>query len=130
MSYFLFGNPKRNPIKSKRIMPRLKISKNMFFGQKNWRWNKITIHMDLWKYGQILTIQKSLTIKQLRCSKKIFFIWVYHLILHYILNPNKKFKMWVNIIFSILWCFSQMTNPFLFFFKNSLLLTKNIYINK
>jgi hypothetical protein len=30
--------------------------------------------MSLWKYGQILTIQKSLIIKQLRFSKKIFFI--------------------------------------------------------
>jgi len=37
-------------------------------------------HKDLWKYGQILTIQKSLAIKQLRFSKKIFFIQVYHLI--------------------------------------------------
>jgi hypothetical protein len=26
--------------------------------------------MDLWKYGQILTIQKSLIIKQLKFSKK------------------------------------------------------------
>jgi hypothetical protein len=31
---------------------------------------KIATHMDLWKYGEILTIQKSLTIKQLRFSKK------------------------------------------------------------
>ncbi len=29
---------------------------------------KIAIHMDLWKYGQILTIQKSLIIKLLRFS--------------------------------------------------------------
>jgi hypothetical protein len=62
--------------------------------------------MDLWKYGQILTIQRSLIIKWLRFSKKRFLIWVYHLILHYILNPNKKFGMWINIIFFILWCFS------------------------
>jgi hypothetical protein len=34
----------------------------MFLWQINW---KITTHMDLQKYGQILTIQKSLTIKQL-----------------------------------------------------------------
>jgi hypothetical protein len=65
---------------------------------------KIVTHMDLWKYGQILTIQKSLTIKWLRLSKKRFFIWVYHLILHYILNINNKFGMWINIKISILWC--------------------------
>jgi len=35
----------------------------MFLGQKNWKKTKIIIHMDLWKYGQILTIQMSLTIK-------------------------------------------------------------------
>jgi hypothetical protein len=29
----------------------------MFLGQRNWEINKIAIHMDLWKYGQILTIQ-------------------------------------------------------------------------
>jgi len=29
--------------------------------------------MDLWKYGQILTIQKSLVIKRLRFSKEFFF---------------------------------------------------------
>jgi hypothetical protein len=42
----------------------------MSLGQKNWKHKtKIAIHMDLWKYGQILTIQKSLTIKWLRFSK-------------------------------------------------------------
>jgi hypothetical protein len=66
--------------------------------------------MDLWKYGQILTIQKTLTIKQLKFSNKILFIWVYHLILHYILSPNNKFGIWIDIKFSILWCFSQMTS--------------------
>jgi hypothetical protein len=44
---------------------------------------KIANHMDLWKYGQSSTIQKSLTIKFLRFKKKRFFIWVYHLVLHY-----------------------------------------------
>jgi hypothetical protein len=55
--------------------------------------------MDLQKYGQILTIQKSLTIKQLSFSNKRFFIWVYHLVLHFLLSPNNKFGMWINIIF-------------------------------
>jgi hypothetical protein len=39
--------------------------------------------MDLWKYGQILTIQKSLTIKWLRFSKKkssYEFIILYYII--------------------------------------------------
>jgi hypothetical protein len=53
--------------------------------------------MDLWKYGQILTIQKFLIIKRLRFLNKIFFIWIYHLVLHHILNPNNKFGMWINI---------------------------------
>jgi hypothetical protein len=53
----------------------------------------------IWKYDQILTIQKSLNIKQLRFSKKRFFIWVYHLVLHYILSPNNKFGTWININF-------------------------------
>jgi len=44
-------------------MPHLKLSKNMFLGQKNWKKIEITTHMYLWKYGQILTIQKSLAIK-------------------------------------------------------------------
>jgi hypothetical protein len=64
---------------------------------------KIVTHIDLWKYGQILTIQKSLIIKQLRFSNKRFIIWIY-LVLH-ILSPNNKFGMWVNIKFSILWWF-------------------------
>jgi hypothetical protein len=41
------------------IMPHLKLFKTYVFGTNKL---KITIHMDLWKYGQILTIQKSLTI--------------------------------------------------------------------
>jgi hypothetical protein len=44
-------------------MPHLKKKLNMFLGQKIQKQTKITTHMDLWKYGQILTIQKSLTIK-------------------------------------------------------------------
>jgi hypothetical protein len=84
-------------------MPHLKFSKNMLLGQKNWKTNKIATHMDLWKYGQILPIQKSLTIKWLRFLKKRFFIWVYHCVLHCILNPNNKFGMSsINNIFLIL----------------------------
>jgi hypothetical protein len=74
---------------------------------------KIATHMDLWKYGQILIIQKSLTIKWLRFSKKIFIIWIYHLVLHYILNPNNKFEMWFNIK-KLFWCFNQKISPYFF----------------
>jgi hypothetical protein len=35
---------------------------------------KIATHMDLQKYGQILTIEKSLANKRLRFSKNIFFM--------------------------------------------------------
>jgi hypothetical protein len=78
----------------------------LLLGQKKMKKKKkkIATHMDLWKYGQILTIQMSLAIKWLRFSKKRFFIWIYHLVLHYILSPNNKFGMWINIIFFILWC--------------------------
>jgi hypothetical protein len=84
-------------------MPHLKLSKNMFLGQRNWKKTKFAIHMDLWKYGQILTIQTSLIIKRLEFSKKRFFIWVYHFILHYILSPNNKLGMWINIFVPIRW---------------------------
>ncbi len=58
---------KEKCIKSKGIMYHLKLSKTYVVGIKKLK-NKIKIatHIDLWKYGQILTIQKSLTIKQLR----------------------------------------------------------------
>jgi hypothetical protein len=91
-------------------MPHLKLSKNMFLEQNKFLKTKIITHFDLWKYGQTLTIQKSLTIKQLRFSKKKFFIWIYLLLLHYILSPNNKFGIWINIIFSILWCFNETTS--------------------
>jgi hypothetical protein len=83
--------------------------------------------MDFWKYGQILTIQKSLIIKLLRFWEKKFFIWVYHFALHYILNANNKFEMWINIIFSILWCFSQMNNPY-FSTSKSIITNKWIFL--
>ncbi len=69
MSFLKLKILKGKPKKSKGIMPNLKLSKNMLLGQRNWKQTKIAIHMDLWKYGQILTIQKSLTIKWLRFSK-------------------------------------------------------------
>jgi len=103
---------KGKPTKSIKIMPHLKLSKNMILGQFFWKMNKIATHMDLWKLGQILTIQNSLVIKRLKISKTIFFIWIYHLVLHYISSPNNKFGMWINIKFYILWCSSKMTNQY------------------
>jgi len=101
MSFLNLEVLKGKPTKSKGIMPHLKLLKNMFLGQRNWKQIKIGTHMDLWKYDQILTIQKSLIIKRLRFSKNIFLIWLYHLVLHYILNLNDKFGMWINVNFSI-----------------------------
>jgi len=63
----------------------------------------------------------------IKVLKKRLFIWVYHL---YILNPNNKFGMWINIFFSILWCSSQMTSPYFFTSKVHYLLTNDFFINK
>jgi hypothetical protein len=94
----IFGSPKRKTHKVHTNNAHVKLFKNMFLGQKKLKkQKKIETHMDLWKHGQILTIQKSLTIKWLRFSKKRFFIWVYHLILHYILSHNNKFGVWFDI---------------------------------
>jgi len=124
MSFKKFVSPKRKTHKVQRNNAPFKTLKNyMFLGQKNWKANKnCNSYMDLWKYGQILTIQKFLTIKQLRFSKKRFLIWVYHIVLHYILNPNNKFGMWINII--IPFCDVPINNQSIFFdFENPLLLT-------
>jgi hypothetical protein len=83
--------------------------------------------MDLWKYGQILTIQKSLTIKRLRFSKNGFFIWVYDLVLHYLLSPNNKFGMWININFSILWFFEVRLLVHIFRLQKSIITSKWIF---
>jgi len=99
---FKFGSPKRKTHKVHMNNSPSKAFKKYAFGPKWLKKIKIKIatHMDLWKYGQILTIQKSLTIKRLRFSKKRFLIWVYHLVLHYILSPNNKFGMRINIYIS------------------------------
>jgi hypothetical protein len=68
--------------------------------------------LDLWNYGQILTIQKSLTIKWLWFSNFKKFIWIYHLVLHHILSLNNKFGMWININYSILWWSNQTTSSY------------------
>jgi hypothetical protein len=47
--------------------------KKCFWDKEIEKQTKIATHMDLWKYDQIWTIQKSLTIKWLRFSKKKIF---------------------------------------------------------
>jgi hypothetical protein len=71
MLFFNLEVLKGKPTKSIWIMAHLKLSKRYVFGTKNLKKKtKIAIHMDLWKYGQIWTIQKTLTIKWLMFSKK------------------------------------------------------------
>jgi len=74
MSFFNLEVLKEKLIKSKGIMPHLKLSKNMFLGFFFGKTNKNCNSYGFMKYGQILTLQKSLIIKQLRFSKKRFFI--------------------------------------------------------
>jgi hypothetical protein len=88
---------------------------------------KITIYMDLWKYCQILTIQKSLTIKWLRFLKKRFLIWIYHLVLDHILSPNNKFGMQINIIFFYFVMVQLDDQSMVFYFKSPLLLTNDFF---
>ncbi len=66
---------KGKPTKSIKIMPHLKLSKNIFCDKKIEKQIKIAIHMDLQKYDQILIIQKSLTIKQSRFSYELIILY-------------------------------------------------------
>jgi hypothetical protein len=91
-------------------MDHVKLSQNMFLGQIFFKSNKFRTCTDLWKYGQILTIQNSLIIKQLSFPKKIIHIWIYQLVSHYISNPNNKLGMWINMKISILWRYNHSTN--------------------
>jgi hypothetical protein len=68
---FKFGNPKRKTNKVYMNNDPCKALKKYAFGTKKLKKKmKIATHMDLWKYGQILKIQKSLIIKRSRFSKK------------------------------------------------------------
>jgi hypothetical protein len=51
--------------------------------------------MDLWKYGKIFTIQKSLIIKQLKFSKKdsIYEFIILYYIIYWILITNLKCEL-------------------------------------
>jgi hypothetical protein len=101
MSFFNLDILKGKSIKSIWIITHVKLSKNMLLGPKKIeKKTKIVTNMDLWKYGQILTIQKSLIIKWLRFLKKRFLIWIYHFILRHILSPNNKFGIESTLFFS------------------------------
>jgi hypothetical protein len=92
-------------------MPHLKLSKNMLLGQFFEKQTKIATHMDLWKYGQILIIQKSLTITSYIESQER--IW----------NVN-QYKCFHFVMF-------QSDDQFIFFnFKSPLLLTNVFFISK
>ncbi len=89
---FQFGSPKRKAHKVfKNNAPSKTFKSICFWNKEIEKITKIATHIDLWKYGQILTIQKSLIIKYLRFSNKIFLIWIYHLVLHHILS-NKNLE--------------------------------------
>jgi hypothetical protein len=62
---FEFGSPEKKTHNFFKNNAPSKLSKHMFLEQKIEKQTKIATHMDSWKYGQILTIQKSLTIKWL-----------------------------------------------------------------
>jgi hypothetical protein len=112
---FQFGMFKRTTHKVHMNNAPSKIFKNILV----WFWNKktkkqtnVATHKDLWKYDLILTIQKSLTIKWSKFSKKKFLIWVYHFIIHHILCSYNNFGLWINFIFSNFLCSNQITSPY------------------
>jgi len=88
MPFFNFEILKRKPTKSIWTIPApSKVFKKYGFGGKKLKIKlKFIIHMDLWKYGQILTIQKFETMIWLRLRRERLLIWIYHFILQHILN--------------------------------------------
>jgi hypothetical protein len=130
MLFFNLEVLKGKPTKSIWIMTHLHFQKICFWDKEIEKQTKIATRMDLWKYGPIWTIQKSLTIKWLSFSKKSFMIWVYHFVFHQILNPNNNFGLWINIIFFHFLMFQSDDQSLCFDFKSSLLLRNEILINK
>jgi hypothetical protein len=112
--FFKFGSLKRKTHKVHRNNAPSKTFKKYVFGIMFLK-NKQKLQL-IWTI-QPSTIQKFLTTKWLRFSKKRFLAWVYHLVLHYILNPNNEFGMWIKIKISILWFSIQMTSPYFFISK-------------
>ncbi len=119
---------KWQPTQSIWIMPQVKFQKIWFWDEEIEKQTKFASHRNLWKHGSILTIQKALTIKWLRFSKKIILVWIYHFMIHHI--SNNFFGMWININIFILWCFSQTTNSYfstlkIHYFKQMIVLSIN-----
>ncbi len=100
---FEFGNFKSKTHKVIRTITHLRLSKTYFLKQFFWKRNKNCNSYGLMKIWSNFKHSKSLTIKWLRFSNKIFLVWIYHLVLHHKLSPNNKFGMWINIILFFLW---------------------------
>jgi hypothetical protein len=66
---FGFENPERKTHKVFKILPYLKLSKNMFLQQKNWKTNNNCNSYGLMKIWLNFNYSKSLTIKWLKFSK-------------------------------------------------------------
>jgi hypothetical protein len=86
--------------------------------------------MDLWKYGHILTIEKSITIIWLKFSWEGFFIWVFHLIFEPILNHYKTFKMEINTICLHFLILNVVDQSLFLDFKSPLLLVDEFFFQK
>jgi hypothetical protein len=81
--------------------------------KKNWNLKKRNNYVkDLWKYGSILTIQKSLIKIWLWFLKEDFHIKVYYLMLHHILSHYISFGMKFNMNLFIFYHFGLLTNPY------------------
>jgi hypothetical protein len=110
-------------------MPCLKLSKKYDFGTKKIEKQiKTAIHMDLWKYGQILIIQKSLTIKRLRFSKKRFlyeFIILYYII-YWVPKTNLECE---SILFFPFWDVLVRWPVHIFRFQKFITINKQIFLS-
>jgi len=67
---------------------------------------------DLWKYGSILTIQKSLSKIWLWFLKEDFHIKFYYLMSHHIWSHYRSFKMKFSMNLFIFYHFKLSTNPY------------------
>jgi len=69
---------------------------------------------DLWEYGSILTIQKSLIKVWLWFLREDFHLKAYYLLLHHILSPYRWFGIKFNINFFIFYHSNLSTLGFMF----------------
>jgi len=107
---------------------------NIFlWGKKNWKVVQIAPSMDLWKYGPILTIEKSITIIWLNFHGKdfLFEFLISYYNLYWITITHLE---WKSIQFSHFLILNLADQSLFLDFKSSLLLTyyffsKNNYMN-